>query len=208
MTTLFGGLQLKGNDNGDGSAMSVDTQYKIPSIVVSKAAIKGNGNGDVSVMSVDTQYNIPSVVASKAAPSLEPIGAELPDLQSLLKICDMFRNDIKKFGIHHDIYHAMTPSDNNELSDDVDRDSMLNEMFDTKEKGDDAVSCNVTVEVTPLPMSEATDLQLFAEDHRSALRVLDDQDLMIVCAWTTPPEKRLLKMFSEVLHIDCTSDTM
>jgi hypothetical protein len=53
MTTLFGGLQLKGNDNGDGSAMSVDTQYKIPSIVVSKAAIKGNGNGDVSVMSVD-----------------------------------------------------------------------------------------------------------------------------------------------------------
>jgi hypothetical protein len=102
----------------------------------------------------------------------------------------------------------MTPSDNNELSDDVDRDSMLNEMFDTKEKGDDAVSCNVTVEVTPLPMSEATDLQLFAEDHRSALRVLDDQDLMIVCAWTAPPEKRLLKMFSEVLHIDCTSDTM
>ncbi len=30
---------------------------------------------------------------------------------------------------------------------------------------------------------------------------------MIGCAWTTPPEKRLFKMFGEVLHIDCTADT-
>jgi hypothetical protein len=63
---------------------------------------------------------------------------------------------------------AMTPSDNNELSDDVDRDSMLNEIFDLQETEDHAVACNVTTEVTSLPRSEATDLHMFAEDHRSA----------------------------------------
>jgi hypothetical protein len=100
------------------------------------------------------------------------------------------------------------PSGNNELSHDVvDSDSMLNEIFDTEQMEVDAVSCNVTLEVTPLPMSEATDMQMFAEDHRNSLHVLDDQDLMIGCAWTTPCEKRLFKMFSEVLHIDCTADT-
>ena len=35
----------------------------------------------------------------------------------------------------------------------------------------------------------------------------DKQDLMIGCAWTTPPEQRLFRMFSDVLHIDCTADT-
>jgi hypothetical protein len=54
-----------------------------------------------------------------------------------------------------------------------------------------------------LPNNEVDDMQhSFAEAHRKSLSVDDEQDLMIGCAWTTPSEERLLKMFSEVLHID------
>jgi hypothetical protein len=114
--------------------------------------------------------------------------------------------------LSHDVVNniaAMTlPSLNDDLSHDVvDSDSMLNEIFDSEQMEVDAVSCNVTLEVTPLPMSEAADMQMFAQEHRNSLHVLDHQDLMIACAWTTPCEKRLFKMFSEVLHIDCTADT-
>jgi hypothetical protein len=84
------------------------------------AAIKGNDNGDVSVISVDTQYDIPSVVASKAAPSLELIDAELLAVQSLHKICDVFRNDIKKI-VHHDFYHRFV-----ELSHEMVADALEN----------------------------------------------------------------------------------
>ena len=64
-----------------------------------------------------------------------------------------------------------------------------------------------SLKVVMLPDNESEDMQSFAKSHRELLLVDDKQDLMIGCAWTTPPEKRLFKMFSDVLHIDCTSDT-
>jgi hypothetical protein len=48
-------------------------------------------------------------------------------------------------------------------------------------------------------------MQSFANSHRKHLGVEDTEDLMIGCAWTIPAKKRLFKMFSEVLHIDCTT---
>ena len=51
-------------------------------------------------------------------------------------------------------------------------------------------------------------MQLFAKDHRESLVLVDDkQDLMMGCVWKAPPEQRLFRMFSDVLHIDCTADT-
>jgi hypothetical protein len=50
-------------------------------------------------------------------------------------------------------------------------------------------------------------MQTFAQEQHNALSVRDNQDLMMGCAWTTPPEKRLFKMYGEVIHIDCTTDT-
>lgn len=64
-----------------------------------------------------------------------------------------------------------------------------------------------SLKVVMLPTCETEDMHSFAKAHRNALFVDDKQDLMIGCAWTTPPERRLFKMFSEVLHIDCTADT-
>ena len=43
-------------------------------------------------------------------------------------------------------------------------------------------------------------MQSFGKSHREQLGVEDSQDLMIGCAWTIPAEKRLFKMFSEVLQ--------
>ncbi len=83
---------------------------------------------------------------------------------------------------------------------------MVNESFG--DDGDHNVqpSSPTSVKVV-LPDSEDLDMQLFVRTHRHSLLVDDKQDLMIGCAWTTPPEKRLFKMFGEVLHIDCTADT-
>jgi hypothetical protein len=57
-------------------------------------------------------------------------------------------------------------------------------------------------------LSEVDDMHSFAEAHHNSLSVEDKQDLMIGgCAWTPPSEKCLFKMFSKVLHIDCTADS-
>ena len=61
--------------------------------------------------------------------------------------------------------------------------------------------------ILPGSSKQVSDMQSFAKTHREQLQVEDTQDLMIGCAWTIPAEKRLFKMFSEVLHIDCTADT-
>ena len=83
---------------------------------------------------------------------------------------------------------------------------MVNELFGND--GDDYVQPSQPMSVkVVLPESEESDIQLFARTHQHSLLVEDKQDLMIGCAWTTPPEKRLVKMFGEVLHIDCTADT-
>jgi len=63
------------------------------------------------------------------------------------------------------------------------------------------------LQVLTFPDTEVGDMQLFAKQHRLSLLVDDKQDLMMGCAWTTPPEQRLFRMFSDVLHIDCTADT-
>ena len=83
---------------------------------------------------------------------------------------------------------------------------MVNESFG--DDGDHNVQPSPPTSVkVVLPDSDDLDMQLFARTHRHSLLVDDKQDLMIGCAWTTPPEKRLFKMFGEVLHIDCTADT-
>ncbi len=83
---------------------------------------------------------------------------------------------------------------------------MVNELFGND--GNDYVQPSQPMSVkVVLPESEESDMQLFARTHRHSLLVEDKQDLMIGCAWTTPPEKRLVKMFGEVLHIDCTANT-
>jgi MULE transposase domain len=64
-----------------------------------------------------------------------------------------------------------------------------------------------SVNIVQIPECEADVMHEFGSKHRCSLLVNDNQDLMMGCAWTTPPEKRLFKMFSEVLHIDCTADT-
>ena len=50
------------------------------------------------------------------------------------------------------------------------------------------------------PDTEVGDMPLFAKDHRESLLVDDEQDLMMGCARTTPPEQQL---FSSVRF--CTS---
>jgi hypothetical protein len=58
--------------------------------------------------------------------------------------------------------------------------------------------------VLTFPDSEVGVMQFFAKDRRSL--VVDDKwDIMMGCVWTTPPEQRLFKMFSDVLQIDCTT---
>jgi hypothetical protein len=47
----------------------------------------------------------------------------------------------------------------------------------------------------------------FSEEHRNALKVSDDQDLMIGCAWLLPDEFRQFVLFPYVIHIDTTFDT-
>ena len=64
-----------------------------------------------------------------------------------------------------------------------------------------------SLQVLTFPDTEVGVMQLFAKEHRQSLEVDDKQDLMMGCAWTTPPEQRLFRMFSDVLHIDCTADT-
>ena len=68
-------------------------------------------------------------------------------------------------------------------------------------------SSPASLQVLTFPDTELGDMQLFAKDHRESLLVDDKQDLLMRCAWTTPPEQRLFRMFSEVLHINCTADT-
>jgi hypothetical protein len=70
-----------------------------------------------------------------------------------------------------------------------------------------AFSCPASTNVVLPDRDQVCDMQSFAKNHREQLGVEDTQDLMIGCAWTIPSEKRLFKMFSEVLHIDCTADT-
>jgi hypothetical protein len=58
-----------------------------------------------------------------------------------------------------------------------------------------------------LPDSEESDMQSFTRTHQHSLLAEDKHDLMIGCARTTPPKKRLFKMFGEVLHFDCIANT-
>jgi hypothetical protein len=44
-----------------------------------------------------------------------------------------------------------------------------------------------TLTIVTLPESEIDDIHSFAKAHRNSLSVHDKQDLMIGCAWTTPP---------------------
>lgn len=68
-------------------------------------------------------------------------------------------------------------------------------------------SLPASLQVLTFPDTEVGDMQSFARHHRESLVVDDKQNLMMGCAWTTPPEQRLFRMFSDVLHIDCTADT-
>ncbi len=83
---------------------------------------------------------------------------------------------------------------------------MVNELFGND--GDDYAQPSQPISIkVVLCDSEESDMQLFARTHRHSMLVEDKQDLMIGCAWTTPPKKSLFKMFGEVLHIHCTADT-
>lgn len=87
---------------------------------------------------------------------------------------------------------------------------IVNETFEVDVNDGSAIATNSFSAMSNviLPDSDQVhDMQSFAKSHRQHLGVEDTQDLMIGCAWTIPAEKRLFKMFSEVLHIDCTADT-
>jgi hypothetical protein len=59
-----------------------------------------------------------------------------------------------------------------------------------------------------LPHNEQIhNMQSFAKSHQPHFGLEDTQDLTIGCDWTIPAKKHLFKIFSEVLHIDCTADT-
>lgn len=97
-------------------------------------------------------------------------------------------------------------------TDVVHDDVVLNETFGADHTGQcvgaaATSSSSSSVEILSLPNGEVCEMQTFAQEHRDSLAVQDKQDLMMGCAWTTPAEKRLFMMFSDVLHIDCTSDT-
>jgi hypothetical protein len=70
-------------------------------------------------------------------------------------------------------------------------------------------SCSpASLQVLTFPDTGVGVMQLFAKDHRESIVVDNKQDLMMSCAWTTTPEQQLFRMFSDVLHIDCTADTI
>ncbi len=115
-------------------------------------------------------------------------------------------------GQHHDgaknqitTDETLTTTDENKIGA---SDVMVNEAY-----GVDDGNCNAVLSSSPvtslkvvvLPDSEVDNMHAFAKAHRHSLLVNDKQDLMIGCAWTTRPEKCLFKMFSKVLHIDCTA---
>ncbi len=112
---------------------------------------------------------------------------------------------------HIDGLHSAGSTQNNDqncIADDdvILRGMMVNETFDGCCDHDVLASPTTSVKVV-LRDCEVDDMQSFAKTHRNSLLMEDKQDLMIGCAWTTPHEKRQFKMFSEVLHIDCTADT-
>jgi hypothetical protein len=129
---------------------------------------------------------------------------DTPEQSTIDKLLTSFRT--KGFD-HCVLYHHVTQPNSDVATVGDPTGIMVNESFGEDSDGDVQEPCPPTSVKVVLPDSEETDMQLFARTHRHSLLVDDKQDLMIGCAWTTPPEKRLFKMFGEVLHIDCTADT-
>lgn len=139
----------------------------------------------------------------------------LPGESSVDKLLKSFKDK----GLDHCVlYHQVRRHRRNEeeqvdkdhlMTEDVAEEVVVNETFgsDGNCTATSLSSPSTSIDIVMLPDVEVDDMHSFAKSHRRSLSVQDKQDLMIGCAWTTPPEKRLFKMFSEVLHIDCTSDT-
>jgi hypothetical protein len=115
------------------------------------------------------------------------------------------------------LYHHVTQQNRNtivvgELPSSTDQNDviptgiMVNELFGNDGDAFVQPSQPMSVKVV-LPDSEESDMQLFARTHQHSRLLEDKQDLMIGCAWTPPPKKRLFKMLGEVLPINCTADT-
>jgi hypothetical protein len=66
---------------------------------------------------------------------------------------------------------------------------------------------NQVVTLDPKEAEMQKEVVAFSEEHRNALKVSDDQDLMIGCAWLLPDEFRQFVLFPYVIHIDTTFDT-
>jgi hypothetical protein len=69
------------------------------------------------------------------------------------------------------------------------------------------VEGNPTLSTTVLTGADFNDLEVFANSHRTAYNISDDENLFVGVAWVTTGDMRLLKLFPSVVKVDDTCHT-